>query len=54
MHLSPLGDDEWLTELLKAEDVIPSHIVTPTTVPGAKVAFRINTHAISDNTLFLT
>jgi hypothetical protein len=51
MHLSPLGGDEWLTELLKAEDVIPSHIVVgPATVPGAKVAFRINTHAGSDNT----
>jgi hypothetical protein len=50
MHLSPLGGDEWLTELLKAEDVIPSHIACPATVPGAKVAFRINTHAGSDNT----
>jgi len=42
--------DECLTELLKAEDVIPSHTVCPTTVPGAKVALRINTQPGSDNT----
>jgi hypothetical protein len=41
--------DEWFTELLKAEDVIPSHTVRPTTVPGARVALRINTQAGSDN-----